>query len=66
VKPLLARFNAILGSADHSHEEVARRVRVLHLAARRMKDGHFAAVASPLRSRPSRRLLPATTGKSGV
>jgi len=45
VKPLLARFNAILGSADHSHEEVARRVRVLHLAARRMKDEHFAAVA---------------------
>jgi predicted DNA-binding transcriptional regulator YafY len=45
VKPLLARFNAILGSGDHSREEVARRVRVLHQAARRLEDGHFAAVA---------------------
>jgi predicted DNA-binding transcriptional regulator YafY len=45
VKPLLARFSAILGSADHSHEKVARRVRVLHLAAREMKHEHFAVVA---------------------
>ncbi len=45
VKPLLARFAAILGSGDHSHEEVARRVRVLHLAAREMQHEHFAAVA---------------------
>lgn len=45
VKPLLARFNAILGSGDHSHEEVARRVRVLHQAAREMKNDHFAVVA---------------------
>ena len=45
VKPLLARFNAILGSGDHSHEEVARRVRVLHQAAREMKNDHFSVVA---------------------
>ncbi|MCC6210697.1 MAG: YafY family transcriptional regulator [Burkholderiales bacterium] len=45
VKPLLARFNAILGSGDHSHEEVARRVRVLHLAARELKEGNFAVAA---------------------
>ena len=44
VKPLLARFNAILGSGDHSHEEVARRVRVLHQAAREMKNDHYAVV----------------------
>ena len=37
VKPLLARFAAILGSADHSQEEVVRRVRVLHQAARELK-----------------------------
>jgi predicted DNA-binding transcriptional regulator YafY len=45
VKPLLARFNAILGSGEHSHEEIARRVRVLHQAARQLKEGHFATVA---------------------
>ena len=33
VRPLLARFAAILGSKDHSQQEVARRVRVLRLAA---------------------------------
>jgi predicted DNA-binding transcriptional regulator YafY len=45
VKPLLARFAAILGSGDHSHEEVARRVRVLHLAARELKHEQFSVVA---------------------
>ena len=45
IKPLLARFSAILGSGDHSHEEIARRVRVLHLAARELKHDHFSVVA---------------------
>ena len=46
IKPLLARFAAILGSGDHSQEEVARRVRVLHLAARELKHEGFAVVAT--------------------
>jgi predicted DNA-binding transcriptional regulator YafY len=45
VKPLQARFAAILGSGDHSQEEVVRRVRVLHQAARRMQDENFAVAA---------------------
>ena len=45
VKPLLARLSAILGTGDHSHEEVARRVRVLHQAARDLRHEHFAVVA---------------------
>ena len=45
VKPLLSRFAAILGSGDHSHEEIARRVRVLHQAARELKHDHFSVVA---------------------
>ena len=45
VKPLLARLSAILGTGDHSHEEVARRVRVLHQAARDLQHEHFALVA---------------------
>lgn len=46
VKPLLSRFRAILGSADHSEEEVARRVRVLHQAARELKHERFALAAT--------------------
>ena len=46
VKPLLSRFAAILGSADHSQEEVVRRVRVLHQAARELKHERFALAAS--------------------
>lgn len=45
VKPLLARFSAILGSGDHSQQEISRRVRVLHLAARELKHEHFAVTA---------------------
>ena len=51
VKPLLARFAALLGSGDHSQEEVARRVRVLHQAAREMKHERFALVAQALLKR---------------
>jgi predicted DNA-binding transcriptional regulator YafY len=46
VKPLLSRFAAILGAADHSQEEVTRRVRVLHLAARELKLENFSVVAT--------------------
>jgi predicted DNA-binding transcriptional regulator YafY len=45
VKPLLARLSAILGTGDHSHEDVAKRVRVLHQAARDLKHEHIAVVA---------------------
>ena len=46
VKPLLARFSAILGSGDHSQGEVTRRVRVLHQAARELKHERFAIAAT--------------------
>ena len=45
VKPLLARLNVILGAGDHSHEEVAKRVRVLRQAARELEHEHFTLVA---------------------
>jgi predicted DNA-binding transcriptional regulator YafY len=51
IKPLLSRLSAILGSGDHAREEVARRVRVLHLAAREMKHEHFAVVAQAVLKR---------------
>lgn len=46
IKPLLARFAAILGVGDHSQEEVSRRVRVLHQAARELKHERFALAAT--------------------
>jgi len=45
VEPLLQRIEAILGAGDHAKEEVARRVRVLHLAARELRHEHFSTVA---------------------
>jgi predicted DNA-binding transcriptional regulator YafY len=46
VKPLQARLRALLGSADHSAEEVERRVRIVTAARRRMTVRHFETVAS--------------------
>ena len=45
VKPLLARFSAILGSSSYPSEEVVKRVRLLRLAARELKQERFALVA---------------------
>jgi len=56
VKPLLSRFAAILGSADHAPGEVAKRVRVLHQAARRLKEAHFATVAQATLARKRLRI----------
>ena len=46
VAPLQARLRALLGSADHSAEEVERRVRIVTAARRRLAIRHFEAVAS--------------------
>jgi predicted DNA-binding transcriptional regulator YafY len=51
IKPLLSRLSTILGSGEHEQAEVARRVRVLHLAAREMKHEHFGIVAQALLKR---------------
>jgi predicted DNA-binding transcriptional regulator YafY len=46
IEPLLARLNALLGSQDDSAEEIRKRIRILHMAARTERPGHFEAVAS--------------------
>lgn len=51
VKPLLDRLSKVLGSGEHAEAEVARRVRVLHLSARSMKEEHFAVVAQAVLKR---------------
>jgi predicted DNA-binding transcriptional regulator YafY len=46
IEPLLARLNALLGSRDDSAEEIRRRIRILHMAARTERPEHFEAIAS--------------------
>ena len=46
VKPLLARLNALLGSQDDSAEEIRKRIRILHMAARTERPEHFETAAS--------------------
>jgi predicted DNA-binding transcriptional regulator YafY len=46
VRPLQARLRALLGSADHSAEEVERRFRLVTAARRTLAVRHFEAVAT--------------------
>ena len=46
VMPLLARLNALLGSQDDSADEIRKRIRILHMAARTERPEHFETVAS--------------------
>jgi len=46
VKPLLARLRTLLGSGEHSADEIERRIRILHLGARAVQLPHFECVAS--------------------
>jgi len=48
LEPIAARLRMLLGSADHSAEEVQRRVRILGMAARRFGRAGFAVVGSAL------------------
>jgi predicted DNA-binding transcriptional regulator YafY len=51
VQPLLARIQALIGEGDHALDEVQRRIRILHMAARRVPPRHFETVSSALLSR---------------
>ena len=46
IKPLLSRLNALLGSQDDSADEIRKRIRILHMAARTERPEHFEAVAN--------------------
>ena len=48
VAPLMDRLNALLGSANNDAQEVRRRVRIIALANRPMRPGHFQTVGSAL------------------
>ena len=46
IQPLLARLEALLESRDATGDEVRKRIRILHMAARPTKLEHFETVAS--------------------
>jgi predicted DNA-binding transcriptional regulator YafY len=46
IQPLLARLDALLESRDATGDEVRKRIRILHMAARPTKLEHFETVAS--------------------
>jgi predicted DNA-binding transcriptional regulator YafY len=56
VAPLLERLKAAIGSADHSTEEVQKRIRILHLAKRAMPLKHFQMAARALLERKRLRI----------
>ena len=55
--PLRARLNALIGHGGNSPGEVAKRIRVIHLGARRADNKHFQMVASAVLSRKRLRIL---------
>jgi predicted DNA-binding transcriptional regulator YafY len=51
VKPLRTRLRALLGSGEHTAEEIERRIRLIHLGARRIALPHFELVANAVLNR---------------
>jgi len=51
VEPLLKRLIAAIGSQEHPADEVARRIRILHMAHRAVPLKHFQAAAQALLER---------------
>ena len=51
VKPLRARLRGLLGSGEHTAEEIERRIRIIHLGARRIALPHFEQVANAVLNR---------------
>lgn len=51
LEPLKARLESLLGSSDHSAEEVRQRIRVLTMGSRALPVGEFEAAANALLNR---------------
>ena len=48
VEPLRERLITLLGGTSHAVEQIEKRIRVLHMTARRMKLEHFEVIATAL------------------
>ncbi|HET9694501.1 MAG TPA: WYL domain-containing protein [Steroidobacteraceae bacterium] len=51
IAPLRKRLRELLGSRQHSAEDVARRIRILAIGSRRVEPAHFRALSTALLSR---------------
>ncbi len=51
INPLRTRIRMLLDSGDHSVEQVAKRIRVLHMAARPINPAHFETLSTGLLGR---------------
>lgn len=51
IEPLRVRIRMLLDSGDHSAEEVSKRIRVLHMAARPFNPAHFETLSTGLLGR---------------
>ena len=56
IRPLLDRLRGILGTGDHSWQEVEMRIRILQPGRRESKAEHFGAVANALLKRTRLRI----------
>lgn len=63
VNPLRERLLALLEATDHSVEEIEKRVRILHMTARKMKLEHFEIVATALLRRKRMHIAYFTRGR---
>jgi predicted DNA-binding transcriptional regulator YafY len=57
IRPLMARLEALLESPNATSDEVHRRIRILHVAARATPPAHFETVASATLRRRRLRIL---------
>lgn len=48
IQPLMARLNALLGTAENAQDEIRKRVKIIGVPARRMAIEHFSVVGSAL------------------
>jgi predicted DNA-binding transcriptional regulator YafY len=64
VKPLLARLRSLLGSGEHTAEEIDRRIRIIHLGARRLALPHFERVANAVLKRQRLHIVYASRGSN--
>lgn len=64
VEPLRDRLAGLLGGASHAVEEVEKRIRILHMTARRMKLVHFEVVATALLGRRRVRIAYFSRGRN--
>jgi predicted DNA-binding transcriptional regulator YafY len=48
VQPLIARLNALMGTAENTQEEIRKRVKILGVMARQMPLQHFEVIGSAL------------------